>query len=372
MAADWPELDSQQAEWERQFVAVEPKDVGASGLEPVTSASTTNAEEYLAISDWHWVGPFSDIERYLKSKEHGPEGKTSIDLTEKFKLPTGKEIGWVRKPEWVDGKVHNDLPGDPAANFLYRTIIVGKPQDLEISLGSDDGIRVYLNNELLLKRDNSQSAKADQEKLTLKLKRGENHLLLKILNFSGPSGFYFAAKTDRLIMSPDVFTAVTRPADERSVDESKLVRQFFRNAVAQLAALDQLRAALAANRKERTEVDTAVATTLIFKETATPKPSYILNRGEYDQHGAEVTRRTPTVLPPMDPSAPNNRLGLAKWVVSPANPLPARVAVNRFWQQFFGIGLVKTTNDFGTRANRQAIRNSSIGSPSISWRAAGT
>ena len=172
---------------------------------------------------------------------------------------------------------------------------------------------------------------------------------MKILNFSGQSGFYFAAKTDRPIMPPNVLAVANRPVSERSLEESKLVRQFFRNTAAKSAALDQLRTELAAIRKERTDVDTAVATTLIFKEMATPKPSYILNRGEYDQHGAEVKRRTPTMLPKLDPAAPNNRLGLAQWVVAPANPLPARVAVNRFWQQFFGIGLVKTTNDFGAQ-----------------------
>jgi hypothetical protein len=349
LAADWPELDAQQVEWERQFVAVEPESVGGSGPEPAAPAPAANAKDYLAVSDWHWVGPFSDPARYLKSKKHGPEGKKKVNLTKKFKLATGEEIGWVRKPEWVDGQVYNDLPGDPAANFLYRTITVGKPQDLEISLGSDDGVRVYLNNELLLSRDDSRAAAADQEKLTLKLKRGENHLLVKVLNFAGPSGFYFAAKTDQPMMPPDVLAAARRAAPERSPEEVKLVRQFFRNTTAQSAALDQLRTELAAIRKERTDVDTAVATTLIFKEMATPKPAYILNRGEYDQHGAEVTRRTPTMLPPMDAAAPNNRLGLAQWVVSPANPLPARVAVNRFWQQFFGIGLVKTTNDFGAQ-----------------------
>lgn len=349
LAADWPELDAQQAAWERQFVsAVEPENVGGSGSPP-PDAIAANSKDYLAVSEWHWVGPFSDPERYLKSKKHGPEGAEPVDLADKFKLATGEEVGWVRKPEWVDGQVHNDLPGDPAANFLFRTITVGKPQDLEISLGSDDGIRVYLNNELLLQRDDSRSAAADQEKLVLKLQRGENRLLVKILNFSGQSGFYFAVKTDQPIMPPDVLAAASRASAERSADEAKLVRQFFRNTAARSAALDQLRTELAAVRKERTDVDTAVATTLIFKEMATPKPSYILNRGEYDQHGAEVTRRTPTMLPPMDAAAPNNRLGLAQWLVSPANPLPARVAVNRFWQQFFGVGLVKTTNDFGAQ-----------------------
>ncbi|WP_198421764.1 DUF1553 domain-containing protein [Lacipirellula parvula] len=352
LAADWPELDEQQVEWERQFAADEPKveSVGGSNTEPAAAApnQATEGKTYLAISDWYTVGPFSDPERYLKSKKHGPEGKP-VKLDRKFKLATGAEIGWVRKPEWVDGVVYNDLPGDPAANFLYRSITVGKPQQLEISLGSDDGVRVYLNGKLLLKRDDPRAAAADQEKLTLKLKKGENQLLVKILNFGAQSGFYFAAKTDQPIMPPDVLAAATKPAGERSEQEAGLVRQFFRNTAAKSPELDQLRTQLGAARSERTEVDRNVATTLVFKEMATPKPAYILNRGEYDQHGAEVSRRTPTMLPPMDAAAANNRLGLAQWVVARENPLAARVAVNRFWQQFFGVGLVKTSNDFGAQ-----------------------
>lgn len=352
LAADWPELDAQQIKWERQFAVTEPQvdTVGGSGAEPALppAAANNEAKTYLAISDWYTVGPFSDPERYLKGRKHGPE-KKPVKLDQKFKLATGEEIGWVRKPEWVDGVVYNDLPGDPAANFLYRSITVGKPQKLEISLGSDDGVRVYLNGKLLLKRDDPRAAAADQEKLTLKLKKGENHLLIKILNFGAQSGFYFAAKTDQPIMPPDVLAAAVKPAAERSEQEVGLVRQFFRNTVAKSPELDQLRTQLGAARSERTEVDRNVATTLVFKEMATPKPAYILNRGEYDQHGEEVQRRTPTMLPPMDAAAANNRLGLAQWVVARENPLAARVAVNRFWQQFFGVGLVKTSNDFGAQ-----------------------
>jgi hypothetical protein len=75
LAADWPELDAQQVEWERQFVAVEPESVGGSGPAPAAPASRRpHVKDYLAVSDWHWVGPFSDPARYLKSKKHGPEG----------------------------------------------------------------------------------------------------------------------------------------------------------------------------------------------------------------------------------------------------------------------------------------------------------
>jgi hypothetical protein len=90
-------------------------------------------------------------------------------------------------------------------------------------------------------------------------------------------------------------------------------------------------------------------TTLVFRESKEPRPAYILKRGEYDQKGEPVHRDTPAFLPPLAADAPRNRLGLAQWLIAPEYPLTARVAVNRFWQQCFGTGLVKTAEDFGAQ-----------------------
>ena len=73
----------------------------------------------------------------------------------------------------------------------------------------------------------------------------------------------------------------------------------------------------------------------------------ILMRGQYDKKGDEVEANTPGFLPALPKDAPRNRLGLAKWLVDPANPLTSRVTVNRFWQEVFGTGIVKTSEDFG-------------------------
>lgn len=75
--------------------------------------------------------------------------------------------------------------------------------------------------------------------------------------------------------------------------------------------------------------------------------AYVLMRGAYDKKGDQVEANAPTFLNPLPQGAPQNRLGLAKWVVDPANPLTARVTVNRFWQEVFGTGIVKSSEDFG-------------------------
>ncbi len=96
-------------------------------------------------------------------------------------------------------------------------------------------------------------------------------------------------------------------------------------------------------------LDTA-PTVMVMQEMPTPRETHILKRGQYDQPGDKVTAGTPACLPPMAKDLPKNRLGLAKWLVDPSNPLTARVAVNRFWQSYFGTALVKTPENFGTQS----------------------
>ncbi|MEJ5367475.1 MAG: DUF1553 domain-containing protein [Bryobacteraceae bacterium] len=92
------------------------------------------------------------------------------------------------------------------------------------------------------------------------------------------------------------------------------------------------------------------AITHIMQERQDQKPfAHLLYRGMYDAPRERLEANTPAVLPPMPSSLPRNRLGLAQWLVSEENPLTARVTVNRFWQEIFGTGLVKTAEDFGSQ-----------------------
>ena len=90
--------------------------------------------------------------------------------------------------------------------------------------------------------------------------------------------------------------------------------------------------------------------THVMREKPDKEPeAHVLYRGMYDQPRERVTANTPSALHPMPASWPRNRMGLAKWLVDEANPLTARVIVNRYWQEVFGTGLVKTSDDFGSQ-----------------------
>ncbi|MEY2599953.1 MAG: hypothetical protein RLZZ142_2212, partial [Verrucomicrobiota bacterium] len=94
----------------------------------------------------------------------------------------------------------------------------------------------------------------------------------------------------------------------------------------------------------------SIVRVMVMAEQSTPRKTTVLDRGLYNAPGAEVTAGVPVALPGLPKDASANRLGLAQWLVSQENPLMARVTVNRLWQQLFGIGLVKTAEDFGVQA----------------------
>ena len=135
----------------------------------------------------------------------------------------------------------------------------------------------------------------------------------------------------------------------RSSDELKaLTAYFIENGYSKAQqAVVPLKMELAKAEQQVKQLDDSIATTLVSKEKAEPKPAFILNRGEYDQKREQVERATPAFLPPLKPDVPKNRLGFAQWLVTPEHPLTSRVTVNRLWLQFFGTGLVKTAEDFG-------------------------
>ncbi len=103
-------------------------------------------------------------------------------------------------------------------------------------------------------------------------------------------------------------------------------------------------------KKQRKLIEDAIPVSLVMKERTQVRPTYILNRGAYDDPGEEVQRDTPAFLPPLESENEiKSRMDLARWLTKPSHPLTARVTVNRLWQQFFGVGLVKTSEDFGAQ-----------------------
>ncbi|MEL7500465.1 MAG: DUF1553 domain-containing protein [Planctomycetota bacterium] len=145
--------------------------------------------------------------------------------------------------------------------------------------------------------------------------------------------------------------SVTQVAlEQRSEAQNRLVRQKFRSLFSPVESV--LQQQLAVLKKERESFLKSLPTTMVMEELETPRETYLLNRGQYDQpdKSAQLQPGIPKFLPPLSSELPSNRLGLAKWLVSPDNPLTARVTVNRFWQNIFGAGLVPTPENFGVQS----------------------
>jgi hypothetical protein len=140
----------------------------------------------------------------------------------------------------------------------------------------------------------------------------------------------------------DIEDLLLLPPAKRTAEQERRLLHYFLTTAPELA-------------KERTEIDRlrrqmpAYPTALVMAERPpeNPRPTFLHNRGEFLQPKERVEPEVFAVLPPLPKDAPRNRLGLARWLVSPENPLVGRVTINRQWAAFFGRGIVRTTQDFG-------------------------
>jgi hypothetical protein len=148
-----------------------------------------------------------------------------------------------------------------------------------------------------------------------------------------------------------VLEAIRLEADKRSEAQSKQIRDHFLERVCGKTRpiFDPLLQQLAEVEKKHADADKAIPITMVSAEMPERREAYLLIRGQYDKKGEKVTPGVPAALSPLPKDSTPDRLGFARWLVDPGHPLTARVAVNRAWQQLFGTGIVKTSEDFGSQ-----------------------
>ena len=143
---------------------------------------------------------------------------------------------------------------------------------------------------------------------------------------------------------------IALPADQRSKEQVDSLLDYYTANIDEPSR--EIKTRLDALEAEKSEIRKTGSMTLVMEEKKEEAFAHVLTRGGYADEGERVTPTTPAVLPPMAPDAPKNRLGLAQWLNDPANPLPARVTMNRTWSYFFGAGIVETSSDFGIMGAR--------------------
>ncbi len=337
LSAPWAEIDEMQAAWETET------------LEQLATGDVPQ----VSFGIWHSVGPFTGAVDYLYSSNDGPRGR-DVNLEEEFISSTGEKLTWQARPAWADGKVHTDFSQEISATFIYRTIESSRPQSLPIGLGTDDGVKVFLNGDQIHDFQDGRSVTPDEDTLVLQLAKGTNHLLLKIVNEGGNCGFSFSNSELEDAIPAEVTAALNEPSESRTSEQSSKLQQYYRRQVAAAAKLVELLQRIDQLKQEIKTLEGEIPTTLVMKERSDQRPAFLLVRGQYDSPDKELgplPRAVPEFLPQLPEGASDNRLGLAQWMIDEQNPLMARVTVNRFWQQCFGIGLVDTADDFGSQGS---------------------
>ena len=137
------------------------------------------------------------------------------------------------------------------------------------------------------------------------------------------------------------------PAGQRTASQQAALRDYYVSVVD--ADYRRNFAALTRLRGEENDVFTALPDVMIMRDLPEPRATHVLHRGAYDAPRGRVEPGTPASVLAFPDDVPRNRLGLARWLTDPRNPLPGRVTVNRYWQLYFGTGLVATPDDFGNQ-----------------------
>jgi hypothetical protein len=324
-----------------------------------------------------------------------------------------EKLTWAQKREWrLDGSLR--LTGRSSAWYLHRTFAPTEARDVVLRHDGFDALKIWIDGALVFEKAPEPPAEGAEEEeksgpggggdeeneeefdfesfqregvqefesFAFRLEPGEHDFVVKaVTGRTGSRGTLQFLALGRDVVPYEVAHAIeerdadagaiasgavsTTKADEisdfsfgddgddgqASTHERRRtwVREWYRRQVSDEGR--PLWDELTELRQEKSALERQLPSVMVMADREEPRETHVLLRGNYNAKAQRVYAGVPSVLPPLPEGASNDRIGLAQWIASEANPLTARVAVNRYWQQYFGRAIVTTPGDFGTRGS---------------------
>jgi hypothetical protein len=297
-----------------------------------------------AHTNWYIVGPFATkdgSEAY--DTVFGPEVGGPLDFSAKYHGDSWRHAPGVLEAENVT------LAQGVGAEFVARELFAPTARRMELSMGSDDGLQVYLNGRLVHEARVDRGVAPDQEQVAFDLPAGASTLVCKFINTGGDGGMYHR----ELIPDDQLYGDAVAMSLPANVPTEALQE---RAGVAWRLKFSPRYRALTATITQRADQSAAIRTdapsTMVMKDRDEPRETFVMTRGLYDGADASqpVQPGVPAILGEITIENPT-RLDLAKWIAGDENPITARVLANRLWHQFFGRGISETTENVGTQGS---------------------
>ena len=335
------DMDSQFAEGEPEFAPSQHGQAAAlDGRRHVSAGDVANFGYFDKFSITCWVSPDRNLGTIISRMEDVLHGSGYS-----IRLIDGRiEVDLVKR--WLDDSIRIET-----ANSI---IPLGQWSHVAVTYDGSrvaDGIQVFVNGQSVPLKTNldyiNQSFATDAP-LRIGAGHGPEERFSGQIDEVRVYGRVLTAGEIAIISEPATLAEILQAAsqDRTQRQEQKLFAWYV-----QTHADQDARTAIVQQKKLNGEVEAfkeSLPTVMVMQELAERRPTFVLTRGEYDKPAAEVFPGIPETVDFIETPI-GNRLDFANWLIDPRNPLTARVAVNRIWQQLFGTGLVKTTEDFGSQ-----------------------
>jgi hypothetical protein len=315
-------------------------------------AATFDGKRYVDVGN---VANFGFYDSFTLSAWIYPTSPTGAIVTRVQDQPEGRGFGFYLKDGHLQGNLVLRWLDDCGRVESQDSVPLNRWSHVALVYDGTrmaSGIRLYLNGQPLkvkVNLDDMNQSFDVKEPLRIGAGMGPENRFHGSIDEVHIYRAAFSPAEVAVLAVPETVGQLSRLAPaQRSEAQVDKMRRCFLDRYAPSDAR-QLQTQVLDLQKQRLELTQSFPTVMVMQESQTPKESHVLIRGAYDRPGDKVSPGVPSVLPPLPSGVPNNRLGLAKWMVDPSNPLPARVTVNRFWQLYFGTGLVKTVEDFGSQ-----------------------